>query len=201
MIIESQPNEAKSLAQLHRTSGVAGILGKLSIKTLSLNFYLPLLLDRQIVKYSEIDVNQNIVGFIAFRKRAHEGKLHLPKKNTLLFVDLVFALLKSPKSVPIILNVLRTEEKVLQISELQQTSFGEIQILTVDKEFQSLGYGSDLLKKVLKDSDQPNILVKTQSARARDFYLRHGFVEIFISKLLGSTIFILLFSRGEAYGN
>lgn len=197
MIIESHPSDAKEIARLHHTSGVAGILGKLSIETLNLNFYLPLLLDNQILKYSKINVNHKIIGFVALRRNANKGKINLPTRNIRLFINLLFALLKSPNSVCVILNVLRTEGKILKIFGLQKASFGEIQILTVERDYQGMGYGADLLEKVLKNSDQTKFLVKTQSLRARDFYVRHGFAEIYVSKFLGSSIFVLLFSKGQ----
>jgi GNAT superfamily N-acetyltransferase len=104
---------------------------------------------------------------------------------------------KSPHYIFVILNVLRTERKVNLDLKKRGIEFGEIQILIVSKGAQGIGVGSKLLKNLLQTADEANIIVKTQSSEARNFYEKHGFIQIMENRIVSSQLFILSYSKGK----
>jgi ribosomal protein S18 acetylase RimI-like enzyme len=185
----SESDEAQ-IAQLHLSSGVQGLLSKLSIKTLRFNFYIPIVTDmRNICFVAEAD-NQ-VVGFLFYRPDANGTKFDLPKKDIRLMLDLVKALVKKLTILFVAFNVVRTERKTLKLMRNHIFSIGELQILVVDRAFQNQGIGRKLLLALSNLDDVTSIVVKTQSKNAKDFYEENGFTSLLHSKIFSSEIYVL----------
>lgn len=184
-------SDASEITRLHYTSGVKGLLGKLTKKTLEQNFYAPILENDSNVCLVARD-NEKVVGFIFFRQNVSEIEFNLPTKNLRLILNLMTVLIRNPFITLVGINVLFVEKKALNYLRGRNMHAGELQILIVDKAAQSQGIGRNLLN-ALQDLNHPGgILVKTQSKRAMEFYQRNGFRLIFHSRVLFSNIFVLL---------
>ena len=197
MILSAEVSDAQEITNIHYSSEVAGILGKLSPTILCKNFYEPLLSCASILSVKNSNENSIIQGFLSYRTNAHKEAFSLPKKNLLLFREILKVLGKSPHYIFVILNVLRTERKVKLGLKKSDIEFGEIQILIVSKDAQGIGVGSKLLNNLLQNANEANIIVKTQSSEARNFYEKHGFIQIMENRILGSQLFILSYSKGK----
>jgi ribosomal protein S18 acetylase RimI-like enzyme len=202
MIIKSsQVSDAMEVTNLHFSSGVAGILGKLSPKLLCNNFYIPLLTDPKVSSITAFDTNHKIQGFLSFRGEAHMDAFSLPKKNTKLFLEILGLILRNPANIRIIFNVLWTEKKTSRKLKAEDLHYGEIQILIVGKDSQGMGIGSKLMVDLIQKPNWSNLIVKTQSEEARHFYSKHGFVQVIESKFFGSRIYVLSLRKGSRDGH
>ncbi len=187
--IASKSDEAK-IAQLHFSSGVQGLLSKLSIKTLRHNFYSPILTDvKNVCFVAEEDTR--IIGFLFYRNDVCRTKFDLPVRNFRLIFDLAKAVCKNPMILIIAFNVIRTERKTLKLLKKRTISTGELQVLVVDRAFQNRGIGKELILTLSKIDDVKRIVVKTQSDKAKGFYRDIGFVSLLDSRFLSSKIYVL----------
>jgi ribosomal protein S18 acetylase RimI-like enzyme len=196
MIREANYSDVEKITELHFLSQVSGILGKLTYRSLKEYFYSPLIADQTILSTVEIDESEEIRGFLALRQYANRESFSLPYKNLILVKELLFLIIKSPQSIFLMLNILKTERRVFQKIKKLPNDFAEIQILIVRKNAQGNGIGSELIERVIKETKETKIIVKTQSIKAVEFYEKHGFVESMRSNVANSTIFVLEY-RGE----
>ena len=197
MIREANSSDIAKITELHFSSEVSGILGKLTFQSLAAQFYTPLIADHSILTKVEVDVNENIRGFIALRKNANRVPFSLPNKNLNLGKELLLLIIKSPQTIFLVMNVLRTERTVFQKIKKQSDDVFEIQILIVKKDAQGKGIGSELIENLIEETRMSEVIVKTQSMKAVEFYKKHGFTENFKSIFLNSTIFVLDFKPGD----
>lgn len=201
MIVNSNLTSADEITHLHYSSEVAGILGRLRPNRLREDFYVPLLSDPQIKSIQSLDNLEEIQGFLAFRNAANIRPLTLPIKNLKLILDTLRVILTTPTYISVVLNVLWTERKTSKTLKLNGLQYGEIQILIVRKDVQGRGVGSELLNNLIQNSAWSNIIVKTQSEKAKSFYLKNGFVQILQSNFMNSTIFVLMIRNELNSGN
>jgi N-acetylglutamate synthase-like GNAT family acetyltransferase len=196
MIREANNSDVEKITELHFSSQVSGILGKLTSRSLADQFYSPLIADHSILTKVEVDENEDIRGFIAFRKNANRVPFALPNKNLNLVKELLLLIIKSPQNIFLVLNVLRTERKVFQKIKKQRDDVAEIQILIVKKDVQGKGIGSELVVNLFEETRMSEVIVKTQSTKAVEFYKKHGFTENMNSIFVNSTIFVLNYKQG-----
>jgi GNAT superfamily N-acetyltransferase len=195
MLRNSNFSDAGEVTNIHYSSEVAGILGKLSPLLLRENFYIPLLSDPKILCISKVDINHSIQGFLAYRSAASQEVFSLPRRTPNLYLDVFRVIFTNPAYISVILNVLLTERRSGQLLKRQNLHYGEIQILIVRKDSQGIGIGSELMENLIRTANWSNMIVKTQSEDAKLFYMRLGFVQIMERKLLGSKIFVLLLRK------
>lgn len=195
MLRNSNFSDAGEITNIHYSSEVAGILGKLSPLLLRENFYIPLLSDPKTLSISSVDINHRIQGFLAYRSTASQDVFSLPRRTPKLYLEVFRVILKNPTYISVILNVLLTERRSSHLLKLQNIHYGEVQILIVRKDSQGMGIGSELMENLIRTANWSNMIVKTQSEDAKLFYMRHGFIQIMERKLLGSKIFVLLLGK------
>lgn len=195
MLRNSNFSDAGEITNIHYSSEVAGILGKLSPLLLRENFYTPLLSDPKTLSISRVDINHSIQGFLAFRSTASQDVFSLPRRTPKLYLEVFRVIFKNPPYISVILNVLMTERRSSQLLKRQNLHYGEIQILIVRRDSQGMGIGSELMVNLIQTANWSNMIVKTQSEDAKLFYMRLGFVQIMERKLLGSKIFVLLLRK------
>jgi N-acetylglutamate synthase-like GNAT family acetyltransferase len=196
MIRKANCSDVEKITELHFLSQVSGILGKLTSRSLKVYFYSPLIADQTILSTVEIDENEEIRGFLALRQYANRESFYLPYKNLILVKELLFLIIKSPQSIFLMFNILKTERRVFQKIKKLPNDFAEIQILIVRKNAQGNGIGSELIERVIKETKETEIIVKTQSIKAVEFYKKHGFVESMKSNVANTTIFVLEYRGG-----
>ena len=196
MIRKANCSDVEKITELHFLSQVSGILGKLTSRSLKVYFYSPLIADQTILSTVEIDENEEIRGFLALRQYANRESFSLPYKNLILVKELLFLIIKSPQSIFLMFNILKTERRVFQKIKKLPNDFAEIQILIVRKNAQGNGIGSELIERVIKETKETEIIVKTQSIKAVEFYKKHGFVESMKSNVANTTIFVLEYRGG-----
>jgi len=196
MIRKANYSDVEKITELHFLSQVSGILGKLTSRSLKVYFYSPLIADQTILSTVEIDENEEIRGFLALRQYANREPFSLPYKNLILVKELLFLIIKSPQSIFLMLNILKTERRVFQKIKKLPNDFAEIQILIVRKNVQGNGIGSELIERLIKETKGTKIIVKTQSIKAAEFYKKHGFVESMKSNVANTTIFVLEYRGG-----
>jgi ribosomal protein S18 acetylase RimI-like enzyme len=190
-ISPASKSDASEITSLHYTSGVQGLLGKLSKRTLEQNFYGPILENDSNVCLVAKD-KANVLGFLFFRHNVSEIEFNLPTKNLRLILNLISVVIRNPFITIVVFNVLSAEKRALNYLRSRNLHAGELQILIVDKAAQSQGIGRSLLD-AFQDLHHPGgIMVKTQSRRAMEFYQRNGFRLIFHSRVLFSNIFVLM---------
>lgn len=192
-MIEIRPYESRDLGhlvELHYSSGVLGLLGKLSPNLLQSFFYSPLLYAGQAKCFvAENTIDRRIVGVIVASDLRRPALISSFWTKFQVALRLISQAIKSPDILLRFLNYILASRF---LSSYKVMSGGtEVELLLVDKSFQSSGVGSSLMDYFLTTcSRKSTVLVQTQNVSALDFYGKFGFRVVWKKSLLGVGLWI-----------
>ena len=170
-------SDLNDLIRLHQRSEVEGILSKLTPKILKELYYLPILQNEcNIIKVAFDNESKKVVGLLIIDHFSSTlPKLNL-KLSFKLTINLFFKSVLEPTLIVRILNYFRCKNFLKKMSVQGEQEMFELQMLIIDRTYQSQGIGHQLLK-ILDNPILSNsfILVQTQNNKAREFYGKFGF--------------------------
>ena len=182
--------DLESIVALHYSSGVLGLLSKLTPKQLSVFYYGPLLVSphRYCVVAESVE-NGKIVGVIVV---SNDRKLALAESLIVRFEVGSRILTQSFRFPDLFLRIFhyRAANRFLK-NYRNFHDFYEIDLLLVDRVAQSSGIGSILMNFFLDSVGRKGrIVVQTQNIAALEFYSRFGFNILWKKTLLGVGLWI-----------
>jgi GNAT superfamily N-acetyltransferase len=194
MIINAGTEQLKRIVELHKLSGVEGILGKIDPAILLKNFYAPFIAKSNTTHLLVLsqDNLQLEEGYLAYRSNIYTNRLRLPNIDVSIVINLIKIILHNPAVIVKIMLVYMSEIEINRKMKDLHEEYDEIQILVVNKSMQNKGLGSELMKYILNANSERNIIVKTQSLNNLDFYSRFGFCLFNTSKMFKSRVYTMI---------
>jgi ribosomal protein S18 acetylase RimI-like enzyme len=190
---DGETSDLNDLIHLHRSSGVQGILSKLTPRTLGEYYYLPALRSNSnIVKVAFNREIKKVVGLLIITPFPNA----IPKPSINLAIKVAINIfLKSivePTLIVRIRNYFKCKSYLKKISLQRVQNAHELQMLIIDSNFQSHGIGHQLLN-ILENPILSNslILVQTQDSRAQNYYQKFGFKIIQTFGMPKTSLFLL----------
>lgn len=194
MIINGGKEQLERIVELHKASGVEGILGKIDPAILLKNFYAPFIAKPNTTHLLVLSQNnlQLEEGYLAYRRNIERNRLRLPVIDVSIVINLIKIVLCNPAVILKIMVVSMSEIQINRKIRGLDEECDEIQILVINKSMQNKGLGSELMKHTLKKNSGRNIIVKTQSLNNLDFYSRFGFCLFNTSKIFRSRVYTMI---------
>jgi GNAT superfamily N-acetyltransferase len=194
MIINADIKQVERIVELHKLSGVEGILGKIDSTILLKNFYAPFIAKSNTTHLLVLSLNNLQVqeGYLAYRSDIGRNRLRLPSIDVPIVINLIRIILRNPVVIIRIMAVFISEIEInREIRDLDEEC-DEIQILLVNKSIQNKGLGSELMTHILNANPERNIIVKTQSLNNLAFYSRFGFCLFKTSKVFNCSVYTMI---------
>jgi ribosomal protein S18 acetylase RimI-like enzyme len=190
LIRPATPKDLQSLVALHYSSGVLGLLSKLTPLQLSTLYYEPLLASRHSSCFvAESLENDQIVGVIVVSSHMNQGLAD----SFLLRLGVAFRMFTQSLRFPDLYLRILQHTAATRFLNRYKSSYDclEIQLLLVNHLFQSSGIGSALMDFFLASAEcKDRIVVQTQNISALDFYSRFEFKVLWKKSILGVGLWI-----------
>jgi len=182
--------DLEGLVALHYSSGVLGLLSKLTPYQLSTFFYAPLLASHHSSCFVAESVESGqIVGVIALSNNGNSALDDSLSIRIKVASRIFTQLSKSPDLFLRIFNYMAAT-RFLKYYKRSHDCL-EIDLLLVSRSAQSSGIGSTLMNFFLDSVDRKGrIVVQTQNVAALEFYSRFGFHVLWKNSLLGVGLWI-----------
>ena len=178
------------LVDLHYSSGVLGLLSKLTPRQLSAFYYGPLLVSQNSHCFvAESAEGGQILGVIAYSKNGNSDLVDSPLVRFQVGSRILTKSLRFPD---LFLRVFHYMAATRFLNNYKNSyDFHEIDLLLVDRVAQSSGVGSILMNFFLNSAEpKGRIVVQTQNIAALEFYSRFGFNTLWKKSFLGVGLWI-----------
>ena len=194
MIINADISRVERIAELHKLSGVEGILGKIDLAILVKNFYAPFIAKSNTTHLLVLSQDNPKLeeGYLAYRSDIGRNRLGLPNIDVSIAINLIKLIISNPAVVTKIMAVFISEIEINRKIRDREEGCDEIQILVVNKSIQNKGLGTELMNHILISNLGRNIIVKTQSLNNLDFYSKFGFYLFKTSTVFNSRVYTMI---------
>ena len=185
-------NDAQYLAQIHKRAISVDILSVINNDNVLYLFYRKILSSDDIVVVVKETDQGNVISFAVFLKKPSQFNIILKKFYFRQFFPILLSCIKSKKALKMVIGRFK---KPIILTPFNVSDYPEIIISATDPQYQSMGFGSQVVQYGLESLSLKNCIVKTHSPDAKRFYHRLGFIDIGYEKTGNWNLSVLLYSK------
>ena len=185
-------NDAQDLAKIHKRAISVDILSVINNDNILYMFYREILSSDDIsVIVKETDMG-NLISFSVFLKKPKQLNNIIKKVFSRKLLSILLSCIKSKNALKMVIGRFK---KPIILTTFNVSDYPELIISATDPQYQSLGFGSQVVQYGLETLSLKKCIVKTHSPDAKRFYHRLGFNDIGYEKTGNWNLSVLLYSK------